>query len=868
MARRIAVLGFPLAHSTLVVRIVQVVWSAAWCGAVGYDLDSCSAKPTFNTTRCPPDSAVACWSLHKTTVWSCWPEAWAPSWSLNSGAVEADAACMIRWTAPGSLRAFYDGACTFKSPTAVPLRIPLQQQRSWEVARALAKRTVSEMNISEKQMLMKGLGWAKGPVLTKWYYVGNTAPIPRLGIPSLNMQDAADGFRTYWTDLVGTVTCWPSLLSLAATWDPDAVRSFAVALGKEFRGKGANAILGPSVNVHRVARNGRNFEYLSGEDPYLGAKLTRAYVQGAQSQRLIAVVKHWVMNEQETNRGQESSVVDEKTAWELYYPPFEAAVDAGVDAVMCSYNKVDNIWSCENEEQMNVLKNKMNFQGFIQSDWWATHSNSINKGLDQDMPGLDDWFTANALQQSPQAVDEACERILSAMYRADLMNTTFCSPPNCKESFMKNVTSPAHRALSRSLATQSVVLLKNEGGILPLNVSRGMKIAIIGAAANASSYNPDGAGQDTTWQNAWALGDYYSGGGSGHMTSDYVVTPLQGIRARAEAAGAQVFVSTSNNITDAVAMAAQADVVIVVAATTSGESVDRPNLSLDGADELIAAVAINNADTVVLLQVPGAVVMPWRHNVSAVLALFLGGPETGNAWASVLFGDHAPTGRLPLMMPETEEDTISPGLGSQVDYTEGLATSYRSEEFKAAFPFGHGLTYTTFAYLKPNQTECTDERYAICITMPVQNTGKAPGRTVAQLYLEFGDEAGHPKPFLKGFERTPVLLPGATASVSFGLTVRDLSFFHDESGQWVPSIMATAHIGESQADIRQTLDLADIPELWKSGWLDSKVVLLAVLALCLCGAAVYAAKNAFSSYDGFSQEEVDEESVSDSSGKE
>ena len=212
---------------------------------------------------------------------------------------------------------------------------------TWEEAHARAKPLVAQMTTQDQASLMRGIGWeAWGTNLKKWWYVGNTPPVARLGVPSLRMQDSAGGFRTYWTPLVGTVTCWPSLLSMAATFDRDIVHKFGVALGTEFKAKGANAILGPSINVHRVARNGRNFEYLSGEDPYLGAQLTAQYVAGVQSQGVLSVMKHFVFNQQETHRTSEASVVDAKTAHELYYPPFEAGVRAGVSGVMCSYNQI------------------------------------------------------------------------------------------------------------------------------------------------------------------------------------------------------------------------------------------------------------------------------------------------------------------------------------------------------------------------------------------------------------------------------------------------------------------------------------------------------------------------------------------------
>lgn len=695
---------------------------------------------------------------------------------------------------------------------------------SWDDAEAAADAVLQYMELGEKNELLRGIGWTPFPKLglKKWWYVGNTAAITRLDVPSLNMQDAAGGFRTYWTELVGTVTAWPSLLSLAATWNPDAVHSFAVALGKEFSGKGANAVLGPSIEVHRVARNGRNFEYLSGEDPFLGSRLAKAYVEGVQSQGILAVMKHWVFNHQETNRGAGtgdgySSDVDEKTAWELYLPPFQSAVDAGVSAAMCSYNKVNGEQSCSNKDFLQrILKKKMGFRGFVQSDWWALHNNySLSLGLDQDMPGwpVEQQFISGSnpgsesmqlAKQTPAAVDDAARRILAGMLRLGLQNSTKCSPPHCQDWFLRNVTNSEHVSLARRLAAQSIVLLQNNDGVLPINAGAIKTVAVVGAPAVAKSYNPAGAGQENA--EAFTGGDYYSGGGSGHVVAEHIVTPLAAIQDRAASAGIKVLASPSDDLEAALAVAGDADLTIVVAATTSSESVDRKDLHLDGnADALIPAVATKAKKTLVLVQTPGAVLLPWRHNVSAILCMFLGGQQTGAAWADVLFGDQAPVGRLPIMLPETEEDTIQPSNEKRIAYTEGLATSYRNPKFKAAFPFGHGLTYTAFEYVNVSQVNC--EGAMLCVEVVVRNTGGRPGASMVQLYVGLSAAAGQPAPILKAFESTGVLKPAATTTVRLSLTKHELSYFDANSQDWVLSESAIAHVGESSTLIHHSLEL-------------------------------------------------------------
>jgi len=776
----------------------------------GLDLEPCQEKPGFHSAHCGSGSRGACWlaSASSAKAWFCWPEGDAAAWVTTSLAANVRCRSDIE-NGP------FDGACTFQTPAPVPKQAKAPPQPiSWDMAYAKAQATLAQMTADEKMTLMRGIGWA-GTSLGKWWYVGNTAAIPRLRIPALNMQDAAGGFRTYWNELVGTVTSWPSLLSLASTWDPDAVLAFGSALGEEFAGKGANGILGPSVDVHRVARGGRNFELMSGEDPFLGSKYAKAYVQGVQSKGVFAVMKHWIFNSQETNRETESSVVDEKTAWELYYPPFQAAVDAGVSAAMCSYNRVDGAHSCSNRKQLQeVLKQRMGFRGFVQSDWWATHKTSLQEGLDQEMPSTDRavFFSPGNLGAQPSpAIDDAAMRILAVVHRMNLSSSKGCAPPGCQTMFLLNVSTPTHVALARTLAMESIVLLKNKDAALPILPESVKSIAIIGSAAVATAYNPNGGNQGA---NGWSYGDYYSGGGSGHVVAGNLVTTLSGIKSRANIAGIRVIEATTDDIGPGVAAAKEADVAIVVGGTTSGESMDRPNLNLDhNIDQLVMAVAHVNRRTIVLTQAPGAVLMPWRDHVAGILIQFLGGQETGTAWGAVLFGDHAPTGRLPITIPATEADTIAPGNGPVVAYTEGMSVGYRNKDFTYAFPFGHGLTYTAFDYFTLNVRSCAGDpddaqESVICIDVPVKNMGSRHARTVPQLYLEFPAEAGHPAPILKGFQRTGILPPGSSSAITFRLSRHDLSFYVADQSKWVEATLATAHIGESSEDIRQILHLS------------------------------------------------------------
>eukprot|EP00931_Biecheleriopsis_adriatica_P067372 TRINITY_DN41523_c0_g1_i1.p1 TRINITY_DN41523_c0_g1~~TRINITY_DN41523_c0_g1_i1.p1 ORF type:complete len:694 (-),score=118.80 TRINITY_DN41523_c0_g1_i1:122-2182(-) len=674
---------------------------------------------------------------------------------------------------------------------ALPLALVLAAQpslRPWPEAEGKASAVLGRMSRLEMQQLMNGvhdeseLGW----------YVGNTPGIARLAVPALKMQDASQGFRPTTDTEIGTTTCWPSLLAMAATWDDKLLWSYAAAIGREFRGKGANVILGPSVNVHRTAYMGRNFEYLSGEDPYLGARLTAAYIRGVHSEGVMAVAKHFAFNEQETEQDNSSSDVDLRTAWMLYYPPFQAAVDAGAVAFMCSYNLVNGTHACENTRLLQDLREGMGFRGFVQSDWGAAHSTSVVAGLDQDMPGSDGYFDSSNLDRlASSAVEQSAHRILTGIYRLQLDVRPGCSPP-CYAERASNQTSEEHRQLAAEFASSSVVLLKNDG-VLPLrNLSR---IAVVGHAAASM---PSKGRQHQA--------DYYSGGGSGHVTPSRVVTPLHGILRGAAAAGVAVEVSASDDLKNATAAAKTADLVIVIAATTSGEAWegggDRRSLTLDGNADALIWNMTESRQTVVLMQMPGAVLTPWRDAVSAIAGMFLGGEETGSAWANVLFGATEPAGRLPIMLPESEADTIRPGKGPHVAYAEGLFTSYRSRNMKAAFPFGHGLTYTTFEYGALELSSCIA---AACVKLTVQNVGSRQGQEVVQAYVEF-QVSDFPALMLRGFHKTRLLSPGEAEVVEFALTTRDLSVFDADAG-WVLQKSARLHVGASSSDIRRVTTL-------------------------------------------------------------
>jgi len=725
---------------------------------------------------------------------------------------------------------------------------------SWDEARSEASHIVKQLSTDERVNLLQGKGWGLlGPAAG--YFVGNIPGVPRLGVPSITMQDASGGFRPIIEDAVGTVTVWPSLLAASATWDRQLVNGMAAAIAAEFKQKGANVVLGPGLNVQRVARNGRNFEYLSGEDPYLGAQLATAYITGVQSLGELAVMKHFVLNNQETNRGSPlqkayTAVVDERTLWELYYPPFEAGVKANVSGVMCSYNKVmsngKSSWAAGNEKGIKEdLKGKMGFKGFVVSDWYAAHdTDEIQSGLDIDMPGDGVHFPvdmnkgifspAKLKKQPAEAVEEAVTRVITSLAFQGLLNTTGLCVPPCEKQILSDARSSAHDELAVQGATSSIVLLQN-GGVLP--ISKTVKtIGIFGSAADAKPFDNLKACQGHWYcplchlpginficgalsaTSSGLEGDYYSGGGSGHVAGkpEQMVSAASGIAARAKALGIKVVTDFSDDIEKTTAAAAGVDVAIVVGATTSHEQADRKDLSLDnGADDLIAEVADVNPKTVVVTLTPGAILTPWRTALKegALVNLFLGGQGTGNALAKVLFGDVNPSGRLPITFPSSTEETIEPSQDLTITYSEGLKVGYRNPNHRPAFVFGHGLSYTRFTYGSPSVSLCAG--HCACVELEITNSGSKPGQEVAQLYLEFPGILNEPTSILKGFEKTSLLSPGAKETVRFVLTERDCSTYSVDKHDFVMQNQnqLLAHIGSSSGDIRQTIPLAHVSDV-------------------------------------------------------
>jgi len=644
-----------------------------------------------------------------------------------------------------------------------------------------------------------------------------TAAIPRLGIPRRWMSDGPHGVRedvgpdTFVpegkTDDFSTYL--PVAIALAATWDPAAARAYGDVIGEEARKRGKDIMLGPGVNIMRTPLGGRSFEFM-GEDPLLAARLDVSYIRAVQAHDVASCIKHFAANNQETQRGSIDVEMDERTLREIYLPAFEAAVkDAHVWAVMGAYNQLRGEHCCHNADLLNgILKGEWGFPGLVMSDWNGTHDTrqAALNGLDLEMGTnrpYDDYYLARPFREGLEkgvypmaALDDKVRRNLRVMIATHVLDGR---PEGA-------INTPAHQAAARRVEEEAIVLLKNDGATLPLDPARLTSIAVIG-------------------DNATRLQAH--GGGSTTLKAFYEVSPLAGILRRV---GDQMNVTYSPGyrehggpelIERAVAAARAADVAIVVGGLNHDggfdcEGADRRDLKLPyGQDELIRRVAAANPRTIVVLVSGSPVEMGgWLGRVPAVVEAWYGGMEGGNALARVLFGDVNPSGKLPCTFPQRLEDTPTfaggpeayPGVNGVEHYTEGLLVGYRWYDAKGIaplFPFGFGLSYTTFAYsnLRVVAGAARDGPVAT-VQFELANTGTRAGAEVAEVYVHQASPS-LPRPVreLKGFERV-FLQPGERRTVSVPLDARAFAFFDPARHGWVAEAGAfTLAVGGSSRDL-------------------------------------------------------------------
>ena len=631
------------------------------------------------------------------------------------------------------------------------------------------------------------------------YGAANYIPaIPSLCVPQMVFNDAGAGIG----DGKLLVTAFPDGITQAASWDVDLQRKLGAALGFEAWHKGVNVQLAPGVDIARTPLNGRNFEY-AGEDPYLAAQTGVAEIEGIQSQHVLATVKHYALNDQETNRMTDSSDADERTMQEIHLPAFEAAVkQAHVGSVMCSYNRVNGVYACENPYLLTtVLKGQFGFKGFVMSDWGGTHSTvpAALAGLDQEQAGGPATYFSSKLKAAVQAgqvpmsrIDDRATRIMQPMFAVGAFDDPIPSTAQDLQTTLADVHTAKEIAVARDAAEGGAVLLKNEGA-LPLH-GTGKRIAVIGDAAG-----PVGSQS------------FYQGGGSSKVpitgTNPSVISPLQGITTRAQADGDLVTYAPAATAADAALVAKTADVAVVFVGDGETEGVDRTSLKPVDAlcalacapqvdadqDSVVAAVAAANPNTIVVLQVGGPVAMPWLNQVKGVLDMWYPGEQDGNAAAALLFGDVNPSGKLPFTFPTSIAQTPTPSAAQypgvtkngipHSTYSEGLLVGYRWSDAKnltPLFPFGFGLSYTSFAFSGLKVSTTTTGATA---TFTVRNTGVRDGGEVAQLYVADPPAAGEPPKQLKGYQKV-TLAAGQAKQVTLSLDQRAFSHWDTTTHSW------------------------------------------------------------------------------------
>ena len=676
--------------------------------------------------------------------------------------------------------------------------------------------------------------------------------VPRLGIPEVWHTDGPHGIRPEvlwdewdqagWTN--DSCTAFPALINLAATWDKELSHLYGVSIGEEARYRKKDILLGPGINICRTPLNGRNFEYM-GEDPYLAGQMVVPYVKGVQEQGVAACVKHYAVNNQEFQRTQSNSVVDDRTLYEIYLPAFKAAVVEGnAWSIMGSYNLYNGQFNCHNKKLLvDILKGEWGFDGVVVSDWGGCRDSeeAVLNGLDIEMGTWTNGLTGAASDSyrnyhmadpylkglregkyTTKELDDKCRRILRLIFR-----TSMRPEPN-----YGRFVCPEHYQAAREISAAGVVLLKNDNNALPLNVPEGGKILLVGENV---------------------VKKMVVGGGSSNLKTAYEVNPLEGLQNafgdKAEIVWARGYVgdtSTSYNMVDtgqdltddrspkeliaeAVELAKDADYVIFVgglnkSAHQDNESTDRLQITLPyGQEEVIRALAPVSKNLVVVNISGSAVAMPWAGEVDAIVQGWYGGTESGNALADVLTGKVNPSGRLPFTVPFKYEDgpikteAQYPGIKAEGDefwqthYSEGVYVGYRwysSKKIKVQFPFGHGLSYTTFAYsnAKADKAEMTADQ-TLKVSVDVTNTGSVDGAEVVQLYInDVKSTIDRPVKELKNFEKV-WLKAGETKTVTFEIDAEDLSYFDADKHEWVAEPgKFKALLGSSSEDVKSTVN--------------------------------------------------------------
>ncbi|KAF4826822.1 putative beta-glucosidase G [Colletotrichum tropicale] len=751
--------------------------------------------------------------------------------------------------------------------------------RDWDAAAAKASDFVSKLTLDEKVSMITGNSSAGS-------CIGVIAPIPRLGFQGLCLLDGPAAINR-----VDLVSVFPSGITAAATFDRDLIYRRGYALGEEFKGKGGHVMLGPSTGpMGRHALGGRNWEGF-GPDPYLAGISIAQTVHGVQDAGVQTCSKHYIANEQETQRSNTnqtdgtraeaiSANVDDRTIHELYLWPFADAIKAETTSVMCSYNRLNQTYSCENSHTLTkLLREELGFQGYTVSDWFATHSTSesINAGLDMEMPGIIPSYQGSVLYfgdrvleavsngtVSEARIDQMARNIMTPYYflGQDAEDYPTADPALRWVTLIQEVGLGAakaggflpadfvfehgrdvrgdHAKVIREMGAAGTVLVKNNN-TLPLSSPK-----IIGVFGNDAGDITDGFYRPSEVPDSVNTGTMIIGGGSGTGRASYIVSPLRAIQAKAAETGAEVLYATNNELlarNDFRGIYPPPEICVVFQQTFASESFDRTSFDLDGnSTAVINNVADFCGNTIVVTHSGGVNTMPWANHtkIGAILLAHYPGQESGNSIVDLLWGDVAPSGRLPYTVPRIEADAgppivnitgpVSDPLAWQADFTEGQLIDYRhydAQNIEPLYEFGFGLTYTTFAIednkidvsLVKGNSSVTARPDASLKTQPggnpqlwdelvtvkakVTNTGDRSAHAVPQLYLSYpaGAPEGTPQKVLRWFEKV-MIESGASADVEFGVLRRDLSLWDVVEQDWViPGGQFTFRVGFSSRDL-------------------------------------------------------------------
>lgn len=653
----------------------------------------------------------------------------------------------------------------------IPAKTSLAQSSVGYLRRA--KGLVAEMTLEEKAFLLSGDGW--------W----RTHAVDRLQIPAISLSDGPHGLRKVEGGGLPTsvpATCFPTASALASSWDTELIREVGVALAEECQAHDVQILLGPGINMKRSPLGGRNFEYFS-EDPLLAGKMGAAYIQGVQSQGVGTSLKHYAANNQEFERMVTSSNLDERTLHELYLPAFEIAVkEAQPWSVMAAYNPVNQVYATENTLLLrDILRSQWGFEGFVVSDWGAVHDGvaGVNAGLSLEMPGSGDYHRNRIIEAvrtgriPGNKVDEVVVPLLAVILKA-------------KDRHRPGTVYDVghHDALARRAAVESLVLLKNSDDLLPLDLKQTKSVAVVGAFAKEPRYQGAGSSQVNPTRISTAYDELVK-----LMDKDAVIRYAAGYTE----AGA----TTDALIKEAMQQAKAAEVAIVFAGLPSSyesEGFDRSSLDLpDGHNKLIEAVSTVQPNLAVVLMNGSAVAIPWVNKVRAIVEAWLGGQAGGGAIADVLTGRTNPSGKLAETFPARLEDTPTypdfPGRNREANYGEGIFIGYRyydARKLAPLFPFGFGMSYTTFAYsdLRINPTAVKDTEN-VTVQVKIKNTGRVAGQEVVQVYVrEQHPRVVRPEKELKAFAKV-ALQPGEERTVSFQLEKRAFAYYDVMRHGWV-----------------------------------------------------------------------------------